>query len=111
MKECPKCTKQNIDEAEFCGFCGFTLSTKDYKKMKRFLAILIAATLSISLVGCNTTLPNSSYVETRLVSLFGITSPTGDVYFPFQDGNVEKISGDVYSARKTENRSHAVILE
>lgn len=76
--------------------------------MKKILSLCIAIVLCVSLCACGSA---SKYTENKLALQNGAISIDGDAFFPKQDGTVEKISGEIYSAVATKDRNHTVILE
>lgn len=76
--------------------------------MKKILSLCMAIVLCVSLCACGSV---SKYTENKLALQNGAISIDGDAFFPKQDGTVEKISGEIYSAVATKDRNHTVILE
>lgn len=66
--------------------------------------------LSSVTIGCGT-VQSKHYVETRKTVLTGVTDTEGNGYLPDQDGQVQKLSGDIYTLEITEDRAHTVSLE
>ncbi|MBR0425906.1 MAG: hypothetical protein IJK01_07295 [Clostridia bacterium] len=79
--------------------------------MNKKLCVALALIMLLSVAyGCGM-VQSKHYVETNKIVLTGVTDTEGNGYLPSQDGQVQKLSGDIYTLKITEDRTHTVSLE